>query len=295
MSDLATELTAEFSAQRPRLLGVAYRMLGSIGEAEDVVQEVWLRWQRAERLDVVNPAAWLTTATTRAAIDRHRELRRRREDYVGPWLPEPVAVDPQRDDPAAAAELGESLTLGFLVLLEALSPVERAVFLLADVFDVPFREVAVTVEKTETNCRQIATRARRKIRRNHPGGSSPASRPLLVGLLRALGDGDIDSLLHLVAPDVVLLSDGGGHRRAARHPVVGAPRVVTYLRTIARRNGGRSSARRLRVNGTDAYALELPDRLVVLDADATGGKLTRIRLQSNPDKLAGLTTARRLV
>jgi RNA polymerase sigma-70 factor (ECF subfamily) len=188
------------------------------------------------------------------------------------------------------------LTLGFLVLLEALSPIERAVFLLADVFDVPFRDVAVVVEKTETNCRQIATRARRKVRGNQPGDASPAAQPLLVALLRALGDGDIDALLHLVAPDVVLLSDGGGQRRAARHPVVGAARVATYLRSIARRNrGGGAAARRVRINGTDAFALDLPDRLVVLDADATGGKLTRIRLQSNPEKLAGLTTARRLV
>src|SRR5262249_41355892 len=155
---------------------LAYRMLGSISEAEDVVQEVWLRWQRADHREVENPSGWLTTTTTRTAIDWHRRVQRRREQYVGPWLPEPVGVAAPAPGagPAAEVELGESLTLGFLVVLDTLSPVERAVFLLAEVFDVPFHDISAVVGKNDANCRQIATRARRKIRDARPDGASSA-------------------------------------------------------------------------------------------------------------------------
>ncbi len=152
-----------FEAERPRLLGLAYRILGSAVDAEDVVQEAWVRWQAAH--DVERPAAWLTTVVSRLALDSWRAQQRKREDYVGPWLPEPVATEP---DPADRAEMADSLTFGFLVLLDELSAVERVVFLLADVFGEPFADIAATVGKSEAACRQIASRARRKLQESKP-------------------------------------------------------------------------------------------------------------------------------
>lgn len=284
-----------FSTERPRLLGLAYRMLGSFAEAEDVVQNVWLRWARADHTQVDNASGWLTTATTRAAIDRRRTVQRQREQYVGPWLPEPLSVGAPGVDPLGAVELSESLTLGFLVVLDVLSPMERAVFLLADVFGESFRSIAAAVGKTEANCRQIASRARRKVRDARPTGSAAAPESLLARLLLALADGDAGSVVDLVAPDVVLVSDGGGRHRAARRPVVGASRVSAYLGSIARRNGSGVKVRRVDVNGAAGFTIDLPDRVVVLDADAVDGKLTQIRMQSNPRKLGGLGAERHVI
>lgn len=220
-----------FGIERPRLLGLAYRMLGSLADAEDVVQDARLRWAGTDRQVVENPAAWLTTTTTRLALDRIRTLARRREDYVGPWLPEPVtlaATDPS-SDPSDALELAQSMTLGFLVLLDTLSATERAVFLLADVFGEPFSAIAAAVGKTEDNCRQIAHRARRKVRSARAPDTAPASSALLAELFMATASGDIDTLLTLLDTDVVLLSDGGAERRAARRLVVGAPKVARFM------------------------------------------------------------------
>jgi len=202
-----------FDEQRRRLVGLAYRMLGSLADAEDVVQEVWLRWQRSDISSIEQPQAWLTTVTTRVALDRSRAQMRRREDYPGPWLPEPLV----QDGPEEAAELADSLTLGFLVLLDALAPLERAVFILADVFGTPYREIAGAVGKPEGACRQIASRARAKVRAAPPPpAKSVEQRQTVDALLGALAAGDAEALLAVLSPDVVLVSDGGPTRRAAR-------------------------------------------------------------------------------
>ena len=169
-----------FEQERPRLLGLAYRMLGSIVDADDVVQDAWLRWQTVESEVIRSPEAWLTTATTRLALDRIRSHRRRREEYVGPWLPEPLVSEA---GPEEAAELADSLTFGFLTVLDRLGPIERAVFLLADVFAVPFAEIADTVGKSEAACRQIASRARRRLRERSNSRPVGADRQLVDTLV----------------------------------------------------------------------------------------------------------------
>lgn len=270
-----------FERLRPYLRSIAYRMLGSIADAEDVVQDAWLRWHGTDRNAVVNPAAWLTTTATRLALDRIRTLSRRREEYVGPWLPEPVAVTA---DPEAAMELAESMTLGFLVVLDSLSATERAVFLLADVFGEPFAAIAAAVGKSEDNCRQIATRARRKVRAARPPEVQSADANVLAQLLVATATGDVDGVLGLLDTDVVLLSDGGATRRAARRPVVGPGRVARFLINLGHRVETDAVEFRT-VNGDDVVVFHLPDGLLVIDGDVRDGKLVAIRAQRNPDKL----------
>ncbi len=219
-----------FEAERPRLLGLAYRILGSAVDAEDVVQEAWVRWQAATGIE--RPAAWLTTVVSRLALDAWRAQQRKREDYVGPWLPEPVATEA---DPAERAEMADSLTFGFLVLLDELTAVERVVFLLADVFGESFADISATVGKTEAACRQIASRARRKLQQSKP--HRPEERLALPGARvahRSLA-GDVAATMALLDPDVVLTSDGGPHRHAARRPVIGADRVTRLLVNITQR------------------------------------------------------------
>lgn len=275
--------TDAFEAERPRLLGLAYRMLGSLADAEDVVQDAWVRWAGAEEVD--NPAAWLTTTTTRLAVDRLRLLARRRESYVGPWLPEPVVPASSDGDPEVATELAESMTLGFLVVLDALTPIERAVFLLADVFGERFAAIAAAVGKSEENCRQIASRARRKVRAARPPEVAPAPADVLVRLLAATASGQVDAVLELLAPDVVLVSDGGANRRAARRPVVGADRVARLLMNLAKRVGA-APVELVEVNGEAVVSFGLDDGLVLVGADAADGEVVSLWVQRNPDKLA---------
>jgi RNA polymerase sigma-70 factor (ECF subfamily) len=224
--------TDVFERERPRLIGLAYRMLGTVTDAEDVVQDAWLRWQTVRTDQLERPEAWLTTVTTRIALDLIGSARRRRETYVGPWLPEPL-VSPA--GPEETAVMADSLRLGFLTVLDALKPVERAVFLLADVFGVPFAQIADTVGKSETACRQIASRARRRVRQPAPDRDPGANRVVADALLAAIGSGDIDQVLSHLAPDVVCVADGGAGRRAARRPVVGADRVSRLLVNLAQR------------------------------------------------------------
>ena len=279
---------ATFAAERPRLLGLAYRMLGSLADAEDVVQDAWIRWSRTDQEVVDTPAAWLTTTTTRLALDRLRALARRKEDYVGPWLPEPVSlVGAVHDDPQAATELAESMTLGFLVVLDTLSATERAVFLLADVFGEPHASIAAAVGKTEDNCRQIASRARRKIQAARPPETAPASSALLAQLLAATASGDIDELLSLLDTDVVLLSDGGGERRAARRPIVGAEKVARFMVNLAKRVGPGSIETGV-LNGEDVVIFRLAEGPMVFGGDVHDGRFVTMQWQRNPDKLTHL-------
>lgn len=275
-----------FEAERPRLTGVAYRMLGSISEAEDVVQSAWIRWSAADHERIERPAAWLTTVVSRLAIDRMRQQQRRREDYVGPWLPEPVATVPV--DPSDAAEVADSVTFGFLVLLDRLDAVERAVFVLAEVFGEPYAAISELVGKSPDACRQIASRARRRIAAEQ-SGRQPADALLLSELVAALAAGDVDRVIELMSPDVVLTSDGGPKRRAARHPVVGVDRVVRLLVNLAARAPDGAGIAIAELNGAAALVVRSPELDLVLNADTgVGGTVVAVHLVLNPDKLAGL-------
>jgi RNA polymerase sigma-70 factor (ECF subfamily) len=284
----STEL---FAQERPALLGVAYRMLASLTDAEDVVQEAWLRWSTTDQAKIANPAAWLTTVTTRLSLDRLRTVRRRREAYVGPWLPEPVAT---RAGPEEHAEMAESLSLAFLIVLDTLTPVERAVFLLADVFRMSFADVAETVGKTPEACRQIASRARRKVQGKVPPPVSATDHDLLERLLAATASGDVDRLMALMDADVVFVSDSGPHRHAARRPVRGADRVVRLVINLAPRFGPAPVSVML-VNNRPSIVIHHGDGPVVVQADHRGGRITVIRVMMNPDKLAGLSAVPLLV
>lgn len=283
---------AAFAAERPRLVGLAYRMLGSLADAEDVVSDAWLRFQRTE--DVERPPAWLTTVTTRLAIDRLRGQQRRREEYVGPWLPEPVPTDPAAlaaaaaADPARSVALAESLTLGFLVVLDRLTPVERAVFLLADVFGTPFADIAGATGRSPEACRQLASRARRKVRDAQPPASG-ADDALLADLVAAMAEGDADRVVSLLAPDVVLVSDGGPARRAARRPVVGPDRVARLLVNLAGRTPADASMAPATLNGGPALVVHGSGLDLALSVEPDReGRVRRLHLVLNPDKLAAL-------
>ncbi|UDY35379.1 RNA polymerase sigma factor SigJ [Dermatobacter hominis] len=286
-----------FEAERARLTGLAYRMLGSLADAEDVVSEAWVRFQRTDPSTVERPAAWLTTVTSRLAIDRLRSQASRREDYVGPWLPDPVvtsvpgAVGPAPfEDPAERAELSESLTLGFLVVLDRLGPVERAVFLLADVFGEPYAEISRAVGRSEEACRQIASRARRRVREERADRSA-ADEHLLAGLVGALAVGDVQGLLDLLSPDVVLTSDGGPDRHAARRPVLGPDKVIRLLLNLTGRVPEGIAMEIQHVNAAPALVVHHPDGPIVVSADASDdGRVAAIRVQLNPEKVAALDT-----
>ena len=286
---------AVFEGERSRLTGLAYRMLGSLTDAEDVVQQAWFRWSASDGSGIENPAAWLTTVVSRLAIDRLRQQQRRREDYVGPWLPEPLAtpaasVSPDAaPDPAHAAELADSVTFGFLVLLDRLSPVERAVFVLSEVFGEPHTAIAEVIGKSPAATRQIASRARRRIREQR-GERRPADDHLLAELVGALAEGSVDRVLSLMSPDVVLTSDGGASRRAARRPVVGAERVARFILNLSGRTPADAQISMEPVNGAPALVIRSEELFLVLSADssADGGHLDAIHLVLNPDKLGGL-------
>lgn len=273
-----------FARERPRLLGLAYRILGSLGDAEDVVQEAWLRWSTTDQVVIERPPAFLTTVVTRLALDRFRSIARRREQYVGPWLPEPVSV---QHGPEEQVEVAESLTLGFLVLLDRLSPTERAVWLLAEVFGEPYALIGETVGKSEAACRQVASRARRRLREQRPPPGGRLDATLLARLLVAIATGDVDQLLELLDADVVLLSDGGPKRHAARRPVVGATRVARLVTNIAARYPD-AHVELTEINGSAAAVLRTGDMPMVLTGEQQGGKVTRIYVMLNPDKLQGL-------
>lgn len=284
-----------FAEERPRLLGLAYRIVLERADAEDVVQEAWLRWSRADQGAIDNPQGWLTTVTTRLALDRLRAIRRRREVYVGPWLPDPVSVE---RSPVETAELAESLTLGFLVLLDRLGPVERAVFLLADVFGEPFSVISDAVAKSEAACRQIATRARRKLRDSDAEDASvpraPASAEMLGQLMAAVISGDEEQAVQLLAPDVVLVSDGGPSRRAARRPIVGTHRVLRLMQGGWRLFGFHSKpdpsdlppAHIEIINAGPAIVIEAPTGPVIISGETVDGLVTRIWVRLNPEKVS---------
>ena len=281
-----------FTELRPLLFSIAYRMLGSVSDAEDVVQEAFLRWRRA-RVDgavVESPKAYLSAVVTRLAIDELRSARARRETYVGQWLPEPLLTDGGADDPAALAEHADSLSMAFLLVLERLTPAERAVFLLHDVFGYGYDEVAPIVGRTESNCRQIALRARRHVEAGKPRfEASRAERDELAErFFAAAGAGDVGGLVELLAADVVVVGDGGGKAPQWGRPIVGASRVARLFVGLARRMARLGATFEPReVNGQPGAIVRAPDGLVVnvLSIEVSGGAIQSIRSVINPDKL----------
>ena len=223
-----TSVLNEFTAHRALLFTVAYEMLGSAADAEDVVQETWLRWSADDREDVHEPRAYLVRITTRLALNRLRTLARRRESYVGPWLPEPLVTAPDVADDVA---LADSVSTAMLLVLETLGETERAVFVLREVFDVPYEEIAAAVDRTPATVRQIARRARAHVAARRPRVEvTPQERTEVVARFqRAIAEGDLQQLLDVISPDVVLVSDGGGKVSAARRPIVGRDKVLRFL------------------------------------------------------------------
>lgn len=288
--------TAAFEEERHRLFGVAYRMLGSVADADDVVQDAWLRWSNADHANVLNPAAFLTTITSRLALDRLKSAQRRRENYVGAWLPEPLATG-STSDPESASVMQESIMLGFLAVLERLGPVERAVFVLREVFDLGYDEVAKIVDRSQDNCRQIARRSRDHVRAERPRIASDPDRDrkLLDAFVAAVATGTPDQLVEMLHDDVVLVSDGGANVRAARHPIVGADRVTRFLTGIVNHAPtGEVALRFLHVNGQISLLIEQDGQaptVFTLEPDATNNRIQRIFVLRNPDKMHGLDQA----
>jgi RNA polymerase sigma-70 factor, ECF subfamily len=250
----------ELAALRRHGFGVAYRMLGSVSESEDVAQEALLRLTRQEG-PIDEPAAWITTVTTRLSINVLRSARARRESYVGPWLPEPLLEDPA-PGPALRAELADSLSLAMLVLLERLNPVERAAYLLRDVFGYDYAQIAEIIERTEVNSRQVVTRARKHLEANRPrfDADEAARDALLDRFLAAAQEGDLQALEQLLAADAVLYADSGGKAMAPPEPLVGAAVVARFMAAVAqaRPDAEAFETRRVRVNGQPGYVLRGP-------------------------------------
>jgi RNA polymerase sigma-70 factor, ECF subfamily len=284
-ADAATEA---FVAHRNLLFTVAYEMLGSAADAEDVLQETWLRWAGVDHETVENQRAYLVRITTRQALSRLRTLGRRKETYVGPWLPEPLLTAP---DVAEDVELAESVSMAMLLVLETLAPTERAVFVLREVFDLSYDEIAEAVDKTPVAVRQIAHRARAHVTARRPRGvvSAAESRDALEAFQRATETGDLQHLLDILAPDVVFLGDGGGVKQAVLQPVVGADNVARLLAAGLGRIAATASMQPAQVNGYPALIIRFDGEIdTVLAVRIDDGLVTGLYAVRNPEKLTHL-------
>ncbi len=290
--------TGVFEAQRPRLLALAYRMLGGVSDAEDIVQDAWLRWERAEtRTSVDTPPAYLRAMVTRLCIDRLRHLKTRRETYVGPWLPEPVPEDMLAGTGEEAQALAESLRFGVLLLLERLTPVQRAVFVLRELLDCDYDEVAAATGRSATTCRQIFLRARARLGEDLPGRGLPREQAeAVVGeFLGALAARDLPRLTALLTDDAVAVADHGGKAQASRRTVHGADRVARLLHGLAvkaERFPIPISFEVTRVSGGLALITRFADEVVtVMCFDLRGDRIAGVHVVRNPDKLRHLQRA----
>lgn len=275
-----------FLASSRRLFGIAYRMLGQVAEAEDAVQETYVRWARTQQSTVDNPAAWLTTVVTRICLDRLKSAQQQRETYVGTWLPEPLATDDI--DPADVAGTSDSITLAFLVVLERLSPAERAVFLLHEVFGYQHTEIAAMLERSPAAVRQLGARARRHIAERRPRyeDDSERHRAVTQQFLSALDGGDLDDLMALLAPDVTFLSDGGGVVVAARRPLHGAQRVASLILRFAAMRTPEHGVDLRQVNGRPGLVISYRGTVEgVWSLDVVDGRIAAVHVVRNPDKL----------
>lgn len=275
----------DFEAARPRLFGIAYRILGSAVEAEDVVQEAWLRWQNAERDEIREPAAFLATVTTRLAINTAQSAASRRESYIGPWIPEPVDTSA---DPQLGAERAEALDLAVLFLLEKLNPVERAAYVLREAFDYPYARIAEMLETSEANTRQLTSRARKRLaEERRQAVDTQTHRRLLNAFLGAAQAGNMSELEQVLTQDVVSYADGGGVRGASRIPVVGRSRVAKYLAAFAPRFWPPTQSRWVEANGGPAVLVTVDGTAVaLLTAEVSPRGIERLLWVLNPDKLA---------
>ena len=298
-TDSTTTTVTEFEDNRDLLFGVAYRMVGSVADAEDIVQEAWLRWNRVDRSNVDNPRSYLVQVSTRLALDRLRRAKACRETYVGPWLPEPLVTVPGAEE---GAELADSVSMAMLVVLETLSPLERVVFLLREAFDFSFADIAGMLERSEPAVRQLASRARSRVREGRPRfqPDHKARRQVTERFLEACLGADIDGMLDLLAPDVTLRMDGNGVRGVAQVPVLGAQKVCRMLlhgiHKFQRPPPGLVPGQPVEalgrwiveVNSEPAALLTLggaPVGLVAVDVDPATGRVTQVWIVANPEKL----------
>jgi RNA polymerase sigma-70 factor (TIGR02957 family) len=279
---------AVFMSLRPRLFGIAYRMLSSASEAEDLLQEVWLRWQTTDRSVVVNPAAFLATTTTRLAINALQSARVRRETYIGPWLPEPVDTSA---DPYLGAERGEALEFAALLLMEKLTPNERAAYVLREAFDYPYAQIAEILQSTEPAVRQLVSRARKHVagERRAPA-SAAAQRELLTTFVAAARSGDMAALERLLTADVTSLSDGNGAARVSRRPVVGGSRVARFVTTISAWFWDGIDVDWVTTNGqTSAVLRRDGDLVAVLTVSASIEGIDQVLWMMNPAKITAVS------
>ncbi|TDD15212.1 RNA polymerase sigma-70 factor [Kribbella turkmenica] len=286
MSERMDSATEAFVTHRNLLFTVAYELLGSAADAEDVLQETWLRWVDVDLDEVRNHRAYLVQITTRQALTRLRTLGRRRESYVGPWLPEPLLTAP---DVAEDVELADSVSMAMLLVLETLTPTERAVFVLREVFALEYDEIAEAVGKSQVAVRQIAHRARNHVAARRPRGlvSAAESRDALEAFQRAIETGDLQGLLDRLAPDVVLLGDGGGVRQAVPRPIVGVDKVARLLEAGLPKLPGDVSVEPVQINGSPALIIRIGDEIDdVVAMRVEDGLITGLYIVRNPEKLS---------
>jgi len=280
-----------FHQHRALLFSIAYSMLGSVADAEDMLQETFLRWQKATEPEIQSPRAFLATVITRLCINQLQSARAKREEYFGQWLPEPL-MTAQATEPRAISGIDDSLSMAFLVLLERLTPMERAVFLLREVFDYEYAEIAGMLSQSETNCRQILRRAKQHVKKDRPRfDASPSDREkLLQQFLNATSQGEMQGLLALLSSDVVLYTDGGGKATAVPNPIYGADRVARFFLSTPGQLVTASIVKRIaEINGQPGIVTYLQGRpFGVLTLDVEGGRIRNIYIVRNPDKLQRL-------
>lgn len=285
--------TATFHDLRPRLQGIAYRMLGSLSESEDIVQDVWLRWHAADKGSVNNAEAWLVATTTRISIDRLRSAKVRREQYVGIWLPEPVLTE-WPATPEDIEELSNEVSVALLTVLERLTPEARAAFLLREVFDMDYGEVAETLGKSEAACRQIVRRAKAQLRQEQPQRAVPSAvhRKLVRRFADVLAQGDFAGMKSMLADTAVLMGDGGGYVTSFPRPMVGGPRIAQLLFAATLRYKDALRIELAMINGQHAVLRYIGDELESAQSyESDGERITRVHVQRNPEKLARLVAA----
>lgn len=279
-------MTDDFEPHREFLIGVAYRMLGSFAEAEDIVQDAFLRWSATDRSSVEHPRAFLARIVSRLCLDRMKSAASRREQYVGTWLPEPMVAPPTQP-------FADDLSLALLLTLERLSPLERAAFLLHDVFDMDYSAIADTLGRSEAACRQLAARAREHVREERPRFSaSEESRAKLTDAFQAaIAEGDISAIARLLADDAVFYSDGGGKRAAALNPIYGKDKIVRFLIGVTRK--GRAAhvehLERVQINGLPGFVMRTTEGVETLSFDIANDQIVAIYAVRNPDKLRHLS------
>jgi RNA polymerase sigma-70 factor (ECF subfamily) len=283
---------ASFEAARAHLRRVAYRMLGTLSDAEDVVQEAYLRWRAVDASTIAEPRAFLTRITTRLCLDHLKSARVRRESYVGTWLPEPLLPEPVISASSSGNDVREDVSMALLMTLERLSPLERAAFLLHDVFDVDYPELAETLSRSEAACRQLAARAREHVQAHRPRfrATPEATLRVTAAFQSAMQSGDTRALGALLAEDAVLYADGGGKRIAARRPVEGRDKIVKLMQGIVSKYAwpGAAGFTRVELNGQPAWLVREPDGLETVTLAIDGERIVALYLIRNPDKLRHL-------